>query len=652
MTHKYLKNCELHRYKNVSLSHLLISKLLSREFFCLGFLVFEIFLTTILSILPIWSVLSATESDIHIISRSEWWADESLRYADSPVWKVAYDAHLQYLSRPKTQSELDAIRLDATRLAFLQNLLPRDTEVVTRKRTENWHPLIWPIETVRQVSRIIIHHSDTEMDTTKTDKELIQGIYRYHTLTRQWGDIGYNYIIWQRWDIYEWRTGGDYVVWSHAAYNNMGSVGIMVLGNYDRDHLNRDQLIGIERLVTYLAKKYGIDISRTHDGVIKCDTAICSPFRVVHTASLLTHGDVGTTSCPGHDISEKISWWIQDWRVPYSPILNTSALDIDLLPISLQMNVSLKPIQSVVSVASIPLIKPIRYIWPKFRVKLSYPDDQSIMLSSQDGKNPVIKIDGKKIPQILNQKVTVWIVWNTILEIKIWDKTYTGKEIQFSHSVVRIDSWSRVPDWDKNKKYNDNLFRDTIRVINQNGKLLVINDLPLEWYLKGMWEVSNSDPSEKIKTIVVAARSYARWYMDPLHRKFSTRLYDGSDNPDEFQKYLGYSYEMRSPQVSKMVDVTRNQVIIYAGSLIKPWYHSSSDGRTLSALEYCQNSGWKNCTDTPYLQSVVDPGWVWHIRSGHGVGISGIGATYWAGQGWDYPKIIQYYLKGVEIMKK
>ena len=83
-------------------------------------------------------------------------------------------------------------------------------------------------------------------------------------------------------------------------------IGIMVIGNYDRDHLNRDQLLGIEKIVKHLAKKYGIDISKTHDGVIKCDMAVCKPFRMVHTASLLTHGDVGTTSCPGHDISEKI----------------------------------------------------------------------------------------------------------------------------------------------------------------------------------------------------------------------------------------------------------------------------------------------------------------------------------------------------------
>jgi peptidoglycan hydrolase-like amidase len=40
------------------------------------------------------------------------------------------------------------------------------------------------------------------------------------------------------------------------------------------------------------------------------------------------------------------------------------------------------------------------------------------------------------------------------------------------------------------------------------------------------------------------------------------------------------------------------------------------------------------------------------MRSGHGVGISGIWATYWARSGWDYKKIIQYYLQWVEISKK
>lgn len=136
-------------------------------------------------------------------------------------------------------------------------------------------------------------------------------------------------------------------------------------------------------------------------------------------------------------------------------------------------------------------------------------------------------------------------------------KYYTGNAFSFSSDVVKIPSWSRVPAWDTNGKYNDNLFRGKIIVRNDSGKLLVINELPLEDYLRGMREVSNTDPVEKIKTIVVAARSYARFYTSKINRKFHTSLYDGSDNPDEFQKYLGYGYEMRSPNVSSQVQATK-----------------------------------------------------------------------------------------------
>jgi N-acetylmuramoyl-L-alanine amidase len=133
--------------------------------------------------------------------------------------------------------------------------------VVSLKRTENGHLLVWPIENTRQVSRIVIHHTAQSLDSTKTDTEMIRGIYAYHTLSREWGDIGYNYLIGQRGLIYEGRAGGDYVVASHAAYNNMGTVGISILGDYNRDHLNRDQISGIERAISMMASKYGITLS-------------------------------------------------------------------------------------------------------------------------------------------------------------------------------------------------------------------------------------------------------------------------------------------------------------------------------------------------------------------------------------------------------
>ena len=56
---------------------------------------------------------------------------------------------------------------------------------------------------------------------------------------------------------------------------------------------------------------------------------------------------------------------------------------------------------------------------------------------------------------------------------------------------------------------------------------------------------------------------------------------------------------------------TKNIYISYQGKIIKPWYSSRSDGRTLSYTRYCiQNNSQATCDrlarDYPYLQSVDD----------------------------------------------
>ena len=589
-----------------------------------------------------------------IISRKEWWADETMRYADSVHWKSKWPAYLEYIKSPKTQAQLDAIKLDDERTNYLIQNGWDSNKIVSVIRYENGRPLVMPIEKVKQVSRIVLHHTAESLDTNAEDEELIRGIYVYHTLSRQWWDIGYNYLVWQRWKIYEWRAWWDYVVSAHAAYNNMGTVWVSVLWNYSKNNLNRDQIAWLESIIVSLAQKYWITLSDNKKWVKRCDKLGCRLFETVTTKSLLGHTDVGFTDCPGDDIHDRISDMIQRLNRSYKPVLNPINWPIQPLPRDLVLNRELKTVVTEIPSTSptIAPIKSVRYIGQKFRVKLSYPDATNIVLATADGFAGKLFIDKKKTVLPVSQKIKISVLWEDKLGIIVGNKFYSGSELKLSHSVVRIDSWSRIPDWDKSWRYNDNVFRDTIRVINQKWRILVINDLPLEWYLKWLWEVSNGDLNEKIKTIIVAARTYARYYMDPKNRKFATRLYDGSDNPDEFQKYLGYSYEMRSPNVSKLVDATRSEVITYKNTIIKAWYHSSSNGRTLSYVQYCTQNGWKNCTDIPYLQSIADPWSVNNNRSGHGVGISGIGATYWARENWNYKQIIQYYLHWVEIQKK
>lgn len=239
-------------------------------------------------------------------------------------------------------------------------------------------------------------------------------------------------------------------------------------------------------------------------------------------------------------------------------------------------------------------------------------------------------LDYRRKPIYEGSEMTVSPLGKDSLLVKFHTFSYEVKHFAFSAPVVQISSWNRRPDWDKTGTINDNAFRDTIEIYNENGKMVVVNHLPLEWYLKGLGEVSNGDLPEKIKTIMVAARSYAEFYAKRENRKYNTHRYDGSDDPDSFQKYIGYNYEKRSPNVAKMVDATRGEMIYYQNTLIKPWYFSVSDGRTLSYAEYCALRKKENCENIVYLVSVPDPAGIGKTRSGHGVGISGIGATDFA----------------------
>ncbi len=200
----------------------------------------------------------------------------------------------------------------------------------------------------------------------------------------------------------------------------------------------------------------------------------------------------------------------------------------------------------------------------------------------------------------------------------------------------------RRPSWDP--KINDNAFRETIEMRRlADGKTVFINELSLEHYMKGLAEATNTTPTEKQKAVGILARTYAAYYMDPLHRKFPGMPYDGSDDPAIFQKYLGKNYEDRNPTFSTSVDATAGMVVTYNGQLVKTPYFSQSDGRTRSAEEVW---GW---TNTPYLQSVSDPWCQGMEMKGHGVGLSGCGSDAQARAGKKYHEIIKYYYQGVEI---
>jgi hypothetical protein len=607
---------------------------------------------------PFQSV-EAADGSLSIIRRSEWWANESLRYWSDAELEKSKKEWEERWKTPFIIEDTDAAKhereLEAKRSESIQEIRWDAAKVVSLQRYEWGKKLLWPIKKTKSVDRIVIHHTAENLEQDADDATLLRAIYAYHARTRGWWDIWYNYIIGQRGEIYEWRAGWDFVEWAHAFANNLGSVGISVIGNFETMKLNRDQRKWLESAIVYFAHKYGIDILEPTTWVRTCKMWWDCLFDEQTIYRLHGHRDVGYTSCPWVNLYSLLSEMRTTLSSRIGAVISTknSLGIIDPLPEEdkvqyVSRTVSVPPQKSLVITSP---IKKTQW-WKLLKIKLSYPHENEIVLEGPLYKNPDIRIWKRKVISKKWESMKIHTWKNNTLITEIGWKKYTSPTMSFASDIVRISSWSRIPSWDTNKQYNDNTFRGKIIIHNIDGKLLIVNELPIEDYLKWLGEVSNSDLEEKIKTIIVSARTYAQFYRDPKNRKYNTMLYDWLDDPDSFQRYLGYGYEERSPRVALLVEQTRGEVVTYNGSLVKTWYFSSSDGRTLSHEEYCKNTWSMNCKNIPYLQSVTDPGWIGKTRSGHGVGISGIWATHFASEWWKYTDIIKYYMKGVEIQKK
>jgi len=301
----------------------------------------------------------------------------------------------------------------------------------------------------------------------------------------------------------------------------------------------------------------------------------------------------------------------------------------------------------------------------KIKVKLSYPYNNFLNLQVS------WKYKAKIIKTKLENKIVFYNSndsdFNTInLKFKIIDnKIYLSSKLVWDFNkinffrisvpkwdIIKISSWDRKPNWDKSGKLNDNEFRGDIIFYKKWDDLIVVNELYLNDYLKWLGEVSNYTNPEKVKAIIVLARTYARWYMTKA-RKFVWEWYDASDDPNVFQKYLWFGYEKRSPNVSKIVEQTKDLVVTYNWDLIKPWYFSSSNWKTKSFIEYCKTAKWvPDCAHPekfPFLLWVLDPGGIWKKQVWHWVWVPGTGLEYFSNLWVDFGSMIRYFLKGVRI---
>jgi len=248
---------------------------------------------------------------------------------------------------------------------------------------------------------------------------------------------------------------------------------------------------------------------------------------------------------------------------------------------------------------------------------------------------------------------------NYVYTIDAKSSSFVKAVPQSADGVVQIVSYEDHPAWKPTLNYNQ--FHGTVEIVYsiKSNKIWAVNELGLEDYLKGIAEISSTDEAEYQKAMVVAARTYAQYYIQKGGKRGTDEVYI-LNNTSNDQLYKGYGREILAPSIVQAVNNTRGEIVAYNGNPIVSAYSSGaaqlqSVGTTAACSlwgnQYCQtgfeylSGGVKDPAGTEYSYTACG-------GANHCVGLSGAGARAFAkARTKNYQEILKYYYPGTEIKK-
>lgn len=112
------------------------------------------------------------------------------------------------------------------------------------------------------VTHLIVHHTAGANSVPDWDAEM-RNIWYFHTVTRGWGDIGYNFLIDPNGVVYEGRAGGSNAIAAHFSCRNTNTVGIALLGTYTSVAPTAAAIESLTKLLAELSRRYALDPTAT-----------------------------------------------------------------------------------------------------------------------------------------------------------------------------------------------------------------------------------------------------------------------------------------------------------------------------------------------------------------------------------------------------
>ncbi len=143
-----------------------------------------------------------------------------------------------------------------------------------------------------------VHHTVNANNYTRADvPALIRGIYAYHTRSRGWSDIGYNFLVDRFGRIWEGRYGGvdRPVVGAHTLGYNDYAFAMSAIGNFETAQPRDRMLRAYGSLFAWKLSLHGIDASSTDQ--------VVGPS---HFQAINGHRDAAATACPGRNLYARL----------------------------------------------------------------------------------------------------------------------------------------------------------------------------------------------------------------------------------------------------------------------------------------------------------------------------------------------------------
>ena len=164
----------------------------------------------------------------------------------------------------------------------------------------------WDPEYAR-AGHVVVHHTaGTNSYSAGQSASIVRGIYYYHAVVLDWGDIGYNFLVDKFGTVFEGRSGsvaapaGRMSIGAHARGVNTGTMGISMMGDYSTVSPSDAQLSSVGKMAGWFLKRAGISDVTGWAGLHVWTTERYQAGSTISMPRILGHRDVGYTTCPGN----------------------------------------------------------------------------------------------------------------------------------------------------------------------------------------------------------------------------------------------------------------------------------------------------------------------------------------------------------------